>query len=57
MYAGGEGDDVGRGTESVMICSGEDDTSWVLEGSCEASGRESLRFLWEDVVKVNALFP
>ena len=49
MYAGGEGDDVRRIAESVDVCR-------MSEVPCEASGRESLRFLLGDVVKVKALF-
>ena len=57
MYAGGEGDDVRRMAESVVIGSSGDGSSWLLEGPCEASGGDSLRFLLGDVVKVKALFP
>ena len=58
MYAGGEGDDVRRWVDSVLICSGRHSISRVLKEPCEASGGESLRFLLGDVVKVKkALFP
>ena len=57
MYLGCDDEDEWVATGSTDRIVGGVEVSEAFDGASDEAGGESLRFLWEDVMKVTALFP